>query len=287
MMQDDGIGPVPPRRRQWAIISFCSVLTVLSGAGYNATFFEMGQKMPAYPMFLLYSATIVQTVAFAFAACWGVWTHRRQPSSGGKRRQSSAEHHVPGSGGRRSFCGDFFLWEQQGRMLSLGVCIIVNGLFSQFSDPYVNGDLQNVLNQMVLPIAGVLAWWFLKTRFTALNLLGTLIVLGGCLLVVLPPYLETGTATNRLANSPCFLKPSVCSYILLATLYFLSNPIECQEIQLSFGAYCSQDICTLLPPLSPRHAILAAALLAAALPPPPPTQAPLLRPHSRPTSSNR
>ena len=44
--------------------------------------------------------------------------------------------------------------------------------------------------KMSLPTTGILAWWLLKKRFTVLNLLGSLLVVGGCLLVALPPFLE-------------------------------------------------------------------------------------------------
>jgi len=44
--------------------------------------------------------------------------------------------------------------------------------------------------QMALPTTGILAWWLLKKRFTALNLVGSFLVVGGCLLVALPPFLE-------------------------------------------------------------------------------------------------
>lgn len=57
----------------------------------------------------------------------------------------------------------------------------------------INPNLGVFCLQMVLPIAGILSWLFLKRSFTAVNLLGTLLVLGGCLLVVLPPYIAEAT----------------------------------------------------------------------------------------------
>ena len=41
--------------------------------------------------------------------------------------------------------------------------------------------------QLAFPATGILAWWMLKQRFTWINLLGSLFVIGGCLMVALPP----------------------------------------------------------------------------------------------------
>lgn len=66
----------------------------------------------------------------------------------------------------------------------------MNGIFSQFSNPHVDGNLQAVLYQLVLPITGLLSWLWLKQRLTLIHLAGSCMVLGGCLMVALPPLLE-------------------------------------------------------------------------------------------------
>jgi len=115
---------------RWPIIALYSVTTVIIGAGYNATFVEMGQKMPAYPMFLLYTATIIQVVFFGCGGLWGAFKAARGGQNGGSLGLS------------------FLLPRLQGRLFCLGLLAIVNGLFTQFADPHVDGDLQNVLNQV-------------------------------------------------------------------------------------------------------------------------------------------
>ena len=87
----------------------------------------------------------------------------------------------------------------------LGICIFINGMFSQMSDTHVNGNVQSVLyqvrlysmscvcnltlpfKQLAFPATGVLAWWMLKNRFTMINIVGSVLVLGGCLMVAVPP----------------------------------------------------------------------------------------------------
>eukprot|EP00911_Craspedida_sp_UC1_P000873 UC1_evm2s664 len=91
---------------------------------------------------------------------------------------------------RPSFWATFLQRKNQGYFVGIGLLLIINGLFSQFANPFVDGNLQNVLYQLALPVTGITTRLFLNKRFSALNLLGSFLVLAGCLMVVLPPLLD-------------------------------------------------------------------------------------------------
>eukprot|EP00056_Hartaetosiga_gracilis_P005431 m.84568 g.84568 ORF g.84568 m.84568 type:complete len:310 (+) comp12162_c0_seq1:239-1168(+) len=184
-------------------VSVLCVLTVLFGVGNNVTFFEMGQRMPHWPEFLLYFTTMCYTTMYIIGAIISYYVSRRnrqQPILSQSTAKVLAEQqpllgNIQGSEELESsdFSQDKGLWhyilatEYQKTFAWLGFWLTVNGLFSQFSDPYVNGNLQSVLYQLTLPATGVLAFFMLKERFSLLNLVGSALVLGGCLMVALPP----------------------------------------------------------------------------------------------------
>jgi len=157
----------PPR---WLLLACYGTLTVLAGIANTVTFFLMGQKMPKYPMFLLYFTTLLYVTMYGVAAAIRVAIHRRRDKRGWYEAFVEPKH--------------------QKQLFLLGLWLIVNGLFSQFSNPYVNGNLQNVLYQLSLPITGVLAYVLLRKSFSIANILGSAMVLAGCLMVALPPLLE-------------------------------------------------------------------------------------------------
>jgi len=119
--------PTIPR---WVKIGFYGTLTVLAGIANNITFFEMGQKMGPYPMFLLYFSTMLYVTLYGMAALVKVAFARNQP------------------GATASFYRKFVLPQHQKRLVAVGVWLIINGLFSQFANPYVDGNLQGVLYQV-------------------------------------------------------------------------------------------------------------------------------------------
>lgn len=125
----DSGGPTIPR---WLKIGFYGTLTVLAGIANNITFFEMGQKMELYPVFLLYFSTMLYVTLYGLASVVKVATAIRKPYSTG------------------GFVHNFLVPQHQKRLFALGVWLIINGLFSQFSNPYVDGNLQGVLYQVRL-----------------------------------------------------------------------------------------------------------------------------------------
>lgn len=115
---------------RWLLIAFYGAMTVLAGIANTVTFFEMGQKMGPYPMFLLYFTTMIYVTLYGLT---GALTVRARMWKG----------EVSGT-----FYSNFVLPEQQRRLVALGFWLIVNGLFSQFANPYVDGNLQSVLYQV-------------------------------------------------------------------------------------------------------------------------------------------
>eukprot|EP00049_Salpingoeca_infusionum_P027622 m.33465 g.33465 ORF g.33465 m.33465 type:complete len:426 (-) comp9623_c0_seq1:228-1505(-) len=163
-----------------------SVACVLFGVGNNVSFVEMGARMSDYPMFLLYFTTACYSTLYLLLAI-SQWTlDRRDPES--PMRSVSLSSFILA----RPYQKTFF-W--------LGFWLIVNGLCSQFSDTHVNGDLQSVLYQLTLPATGVLAYFMLGDRLTFLNILGTVFVLGGCLMVALPPLIQEAHSSNSTTST--------------------------------------------------------------------------------------
>eukprot|EP00054_Salpingoeca_dolichothecata_P026875 m.194143 g.194143 ORF g.194143 m.194143 type:complete len:414 (-) comp25790_c0_seq4:57-1298(-) len=156
------------------LVVLCA-LCVLFGVGNNVSFFLMAKKAARFPLFLLYVTT------FMYTTMYGVWAFLNIIFD--------KERHQPA-------LQAFIARDHQLQFFWLGIWLTVNGLLSQFSDPYVNGNLQSVLYQLQLPATGILAVWLLKERFSFLSLLGSALVLGGCLLVALPPLLSGSNSTE-------------------------------------------------------------------------------------------
>ncbi|EGD75958.1 hypothetical protein PTSG_00666 [Salpingoeca rosetta] len=182
-------GPVSSVRFALRITAL-SILCVLFGISNNVTFFEMGQRMKDYPVFLLYFTTMAYTFLYFV---WAVFNAIFLAD-----RTESLPKYLLGASYQR-----LFAW--------LGFWLTVNGLLSQFSDPHVDGNLQSVLYQLTLPATGTLAYFMLRERFSLLNLVGSALVLGGCLMVALPPLLkeEDSHSSNRTTTVAPSIPPAV------------------------------------------------------------------------------
>lgn len=120
----------------------------------------MGDVMPVYPAFLLYGTTIMYTILFLCIALW----QGESPFGYGCTRQRMGQY------------GWLALWTA------------LNGLFFQFSDPWVDGDLQQVLTNMQIPITFLFARWLLEDKYTKRELLGTGIVVVAVLVGMVPVF---------------------------------------------------------------------------------------------------
>lgn len=65
--------------------------------------------------------------------------------------------------------------------------------------------------QLTVPTTGVLAWYYMNTRFNLYNYLGSLLVLGGCLLVAVPPMIQD-TPSHTPSNTTTTTLPPTTSY---------------------------------------------------------------------------
>ena len=83
----------------------------------------------------------------------------------------------------------------------IGVCIWANGMLSQTTDPFVDGDWQAVLSVASLPLTGIIAMIWIRTRFSVGQLVGTCVVLGGISISIVPPMLDGHRATGNGAHT--------------------------------------------------------------------------------------
>ena len=75
--------------------------------------------------------------------------------------------------------------------LKLGVMYFAYYLCTQLADSRVNGNLQACLFQILIPATGVVSYWLLGSTFSTANIAGSVLVIGGCLMVAVPPVRDT------------------------------------------------------------------------------------------------
>lgn len=115
----------------------------------------MGYVMPEFPAWLLYGTTILYTLAF-FGISW--------------------------LRGERPFSARWFRKQEQQHILWLALWTALNGLFFQFSDPWVAGPLQQVLAACMAPLVALTNWIILGDTLRGRAAWGVCIVVAGLLI---------------------------------------------------------------------------------------------------------
>lgn len=201
------------------------VATVASGVANNVTFVLMGNAMPLYAAFLLYFTSAIYTIIYFIMLGYRYYS-KSQLGDADKARM-----YKPGKG--RSVAWYYFLTV---------VFVTMNGAFSQFADPHVNGALQSLINQMTLPLTAIGARLFLGSRFTNLEVTGACIVMVGSVVPILPPLFEnrakqssSGTEMDTPFWVIMFLMsdlPSAVTNVLQEKLLSPIGGIEADEIHM-------------------------------------------------------
>jgi hypothetical protein len=131
----------------------------------------IGQKLLGYPVFLTYWPTILQCLMFYLIQQFFLWRQRRKKTKELEKiyllQQSQKLERVenlPGSGSSKSekeipkiswkSYHYYYIW--------VGLYFAVNGIFAQFADPHVDGDLQQIISVLLLPVLGISARIYFK-----------------------------------------------------------------------------------------------------------------------------
>ena len=71
----------------------------------------------------------------------------------------------------------------------MGVFDALSGVLALFGGVYTSGNTQGLLNQAAVPITMVLSYAVLSQRYSRLQVLGALIIMGGVVVVLLPKFI--------------------------------------------------------------------------------------------------
>jgi drug/metabolite transporter (DMT)-like permease len=135
------------------IVLIFSILNNLSAS-------MMGYVMPGFPSWLLYATTFMYITIFLVTAL----LRKEKPFS----RENLTKTHLK----------HYFL---------LGIATILNGITFQFSAPWVDGDLSQILTNLGVPIVAFISVWWLKHHYTKLEWTGTVIVCFGIVIGLVRP----------------------------------------------------------------------------------------------------
>jgi hypothetical protein len=160
------------------------VATILFGVGNNISFAVMAQKLQGLQNapFLLYSTTLLYSAIYLVVML--VFQKKTPPQS----TQLSAK-----SLSLTSTKSSQSVWHWY---LVLGALVTFPSICSQFSDPFVDGDLQSILQMITLPATWLGVRLFLNKKSTWLQICGILIVLAGAGVAVVPPAIEAALAPS-------------------------------------------------------------------------------------------
>lgn len=140
----------------------------------NVSSSMMAYVMPHYPSWLLYATTIIYTIGFYLLAIWN---------------------------GERPFSKENLSFKNQSQFLWLGMWTFLNGLTFQFSDPWISGNLAQLLSMFGIPCVWFLSKFLLKDSFTRYEMIGSSIVIFGIILGSLPKLTCILPSVNSDCNS--------------------------------------------------------------------------------------
>ena len=119
-------------------------MCVLFGVGNNVSFFEMARRMQVFSMFLLYATSMMYTSVYGLWALFNAWTDKTRTRPIKDVMLDFSNHGIVS----RAFVFLFYSAYSALQYFKLGICIFINGMFSQMSDTHVNGNVQSVLYQV-------------------------------------------------------------------------------------------------------------------------------------------
>ena len=134
----------------------------------------MAYVMPHYPSWLLYATTILYTIGFYFLAIWN---------------------------GEKPFSKENLTYKNQRQFLWLGLWTFLNGLTFQFADPWISGNLAQLLSMLGIPFVWIFSKLILKDSFTCIEIWGSLIVIAGVIFGSLPKLTCILPSVNSNCNS--------------------------------------------------------------------------------------
>ena len=120
----------------------------------------MGYVMPGFPSWLLYATTAMYIIVFMLIS----FAIGERPFS----RKSLTKTHF------KHYC-------------ILGVATILNGITFQFSAPWIDGDLSQILTNLGVPIVAMISVWWLKHHYSIREWIGITIVCLGVMLGFVDP----------------------------------------------------------------------------------------------------
>eukprot|EP00949_MAST-11_sp_MAST-11-sp1_P002903 g2903.t1 len=153
-------------------VALYATLTVLCSSLQGVSFKNLGYSMKPYPYFILIFVSSVFVPIFFL----GVFALKRY--AGGFRAETKS-------------------WRFLSKFWVIGALNAMNGLLIIPSIPFVAGVTQAVLAQSVIPVTLFFSVILLRTRFTAAQITGALIVMAGVLVEILP-----GLSQGQLSSRP-------------------------------------------------------------------------------------
>jgi drug/metabolite transporter (DMT)-like permease len=73
----------------------------------------------------------------------------------------------------------------------------LSGVLALFGGVYTSGNTQGLLNQGAVPITMILSYVVLKQRYSRLQVIGALVIMGGVITVLLPKFLDNNAPSGE------------------------------------------------------------------------------------------
>jgi drug/metabolite transporter (DMT)-like permease len=175
------------KKRNTSLLISCGVLLV-SAIGNQVFYKKMIGKFQNYPYFLSQWTTLVYLPVF-----WGlVWYSRYSGSNEVTEEMRNFPKYK------------FFI---------MGMFDAIAGLLAIFGAVHTSGSMQSLLNQTMIPFTMILAYMFLKERYSVNQLVGASILAAGILTALLPEYFgnsgDSSDGDNQLIFNILFLAQNI------------------------------------------------------------------------------
>jgi drug/metabolite transporter (DMT)-like permease len=169
----------------------------------------MGYVMPTYPSWLLYGTAILYTILFLLLAIFL---------------------------GEKPFSRSHFSRQKFRHILYLGIITMINGITFQFSAPWIDGDLSQILVNIGIPIIAFLSVTWMKHRYSLFEWIGVFLVLIGIIVGLIPTI--RNIKNNGLNTSNEEKKSNMPWWILCFAISALVQDIEQIFQERAFLDFC-------------------------------------------------
>lgn len=158
------------------LIILCCI-SIISGVGNNIAFVQMGIHMPMYPASLLILTTLLYVLIFS------VWLMVQSNNN------TNNTPNTPKYANNNNNTAPYNESNLYLHYTMIALLVVIGGILSQYSNVFVGGSIQSLINQLTLPIVTVLLSILYKHKYTLIERCGvTIVLIGSCIGIICPLY---------------------------------------------------------------------------------------------------